>query len=97
MSGLIAQMNPPLTVLVEIFIYTPCAKNNTQIVVTVVICDENRLNSSNTVKPPNKGHTGDRPLVPCRKIVLLKIKEKFNCKIARATLPPYKMQLLHIQ
>ena len=24
----------------------------------------------NTVKPPNKGHIGDRPVVPCREVVL---------------------------
>ena len=23
-----------------------------------------------TVKPPNKGHFGDRPVVPCREVVL---------------------------
>ena len=23
-----------------------------------------------TVKPPNKGHIGDRPVVPCREVVL---------------------------
>ena len=23
-----------------------------------------------TVKPPNKGHIGDRPIVPCREVVL---------------------------
>ena len=25
---------------------------------------------SNTVKPPNKGHFGDGPVVPCREVVL---------------------------
>ena len=26
--------------------------------------------SGNTVKPPNRGHFGDGPFVPCREVVL---------------------------
>ena len=29
-----------------------------------------RAVESDTVKPPNKGHFGDRPVVPCREVVL---------------------------
>ena len=27
-------------------------------------------NARNTVKPPNKGHIGDGPVVPCREVIL---------------------------
>ena len=28
------------------------------------------LNVADTVKPPNKGHIGDGPVVPCREVVV---------------------------
>ena len=30
----------------------------------------NYANRGTTVKPPNKGHIGDGPVVPCREVVL---------------------------
>jgi len=33
-------------------------------------CEEFYIGKSTTVKPPNKGHFGDRPFVPCREVVL---------------------------
>ena len=33
-------------------------------------CRQKRLSRGYTVKPPNRGHFGDGPFVPCREVVL---------------------------